>query len=75
VSSIFTKDTYKGFELAPKILHGVVNVNSPTINEETHAPMGGVKDSGWGRTGPHSIEDFTDLIWINSRSTPGQYPF
>ena len=75
VSSIFTRDTYKGFELAPKILHGVVNVNSPTVNEETHAPMGGVKESGWGRTGPHSIEDFTDLIWINARSTPGQYPF
>jgi len=75
VSSIFTNDTYKGFELAPKILHGVVNVNSPTVNEETHAPMGGVKDSGWGRTGPHSIEDFTDLIWINSRSTVGKFPF
>jgi len=75
VSSIYTNDTYKGFELAPKILHGVVNVNSPTVNEETHAPMGGVKDSGWGRTGPHSLEDFTDLIWINSRSTQRQYPF
>jgi len=75
VSSIFTKDTYKGFELAPKILHGVVNVNSPTVNEETQAPMGGVKDSGWGRTGPHSIEDFTDLIWINSINTQRQYPF
>ena len=75
VSSIFTSDTYKGFELAPKILHGVVNVNSPTVNEEIQAPMGGVKESGWGRTGPHSIEDFTDLLWINSRSTPKQYPF
>jgi len=75
VSSIFTGDTYKGFELAPKILHGVVNVNSPTVNEEIQAPMGGVKESGWGRTGPHSIEDFTDLLWINSRSTPKQYPF
>ena len=75
VSSIFTNDTYKGFELAPKILHGVVNVNSPTVNEDIHAPIGGVKDSGWGRTGPHSIEDFTDLIWINSRSGQRQYPF
>jgi acyl-CoA reductase-like NAD-dependent aldehyde dehydrogenase len=74
VSSIFTNDTYKGFELAPQILHGVVSVNSPTINEEIHAPVGGVKDSGWGRTGPHSIEDFTDVVWINSRSTPRPYP-
>lgn len=75
VSSIFTNNTYLGFELAPKILHGVVNVNSPTVNEETHAPMGGVKNSGWGRTGPHSIEDFSEVIWINSRSTTKDYPF
>ncbi len=75
VSSIFTNNTYKAFELAPQILHGVVNVNSPTVNEETHAPMGGVKDSGWGRTGPHSIEDFSELVWINSRSTSKEYPF
>ena len=75
VSSIFTNDTYKGFELAPKILHGVVNVNSPTVNEETHAPMGGVKNSGWGRTGPHSIEDFSELVWINARSSSQEYPF
>ena len=75
VSSIFTNNTYLGFELAPKILHGVVNVNSPTVNEETHAPMGGVKSSGWGRTGPHSIEDFTEVVWINARSTTKEYPF
>ena len=27
---------------------------------------GGVRDSGWGRTGPDSIADFTDVIWINT---------
>ena len=48
---------------------GVVNVNTSTINDETHVPMGGVRDSGWGRTGPDSINDFTDVIWINARST------
>jgi hypothetical protein len=47
------------FELAPKILAGIVNVNSPTANDEIHAPMGAVRDSGWGRTGQ-------DVIWINS---------
>jgi hypothetical protein len=30
----------------------LVNVNSPTVNDEHHAPMGGVRDSGWGRTAP-----------------------
>ena len=45
------------------------------VNDEIHAPMGGVRDSGWGRTGPRSLDDFSDLIWINSHSGQRQYPF
>src|SRR5580658_5272487 len=74
-SSILAGDTYKAFELAPKILAGIVNVNSSTVNDEIHAPMGGVRDSGWGRTGPESLNDFSDLIWINSRSGKREFPF
>jgi acyl-CoA reductase-like NAD-dependent aldehyde dehydrogenase len=74
-SPILAGDTYKAFELAPKILHGIVNVNSPTVNDEIHAPMGGVRASGWGRTGPDSIADFTDVIWINTTSSERQFPF
>src|SRR5882724_9924507 len=73
-SSILARDTYKAFELAPRILAGIVNVNSPTVNDEIHAPMGGVRDSGWGRTGPESLREFQDLIWINSHSGQRQYP-
>jgi len=73
-SSILAGDTYRAFELAPKILAGIVNVNSPTVNDEIHAPMGGVRDSGWGRTGPDSLKEFQDLIWINSHSGRRQYP-
>ena len=74
-SSILTSDTFRGFELAQRIEHGIVNVNSPTVNDEIHAPMGGVKDSGWGRTGPDSIADFSDVIWINAHSGQREYPF
>ncbi len=74
-SSILAGNTYKAFEMAPKLLAGIVNVNSPTVNDEIHAPMGGVRDSGWGRTGPRSLEDFSDMIWINSHSGQRQYPF
>ena len=74
-SSILSGDTYRAFELAPQILAGIVNVNSPTVNDEIHAPMGGVRDSGWGRTGPDSLADFSDVIWINSHSRQRQYPF
>jgi acyl-CoA reductase-like NAD-dependent aldehyde dehydrogenase len=74
-SSSLTSDTYRGFELAPRVLCGIVNVNSPTVNDEIHAPMGGVRDSGWGRTGPDSLADFSDVIWINSHSGQSEYPF
>ena len=74
-STILAGDTYKAFELAPKVWHGVVNINSPTLNEELHAPIGGVRDSGWGRTGPHSLADFTDVIWINATSGERELPF
>lgn len=74
-SSILAGDTYKAFELAPKILAGIVNVNSPTVNDEIHAPMGGVRDSGWGRTGPDSLKEFQDVIWINAHSGQREYPF
>jgi acyl-CoA reductase-like NAD-dependent aldehyde dehydrogenase len=73
-ASIVARDTYKAFELAPRIQTGIVNVNSPTVNDEIHAPMGGVRDSGWGRTGPESLADFSDLIWINARTTKRHYP-
>jgi acyl-CoA reductase-like NAD-dependent aldehyde dehydrogenase len=74
-SSILAGNTYKAFEMAPKVLAGIVNVNSPTVNDEIHAPMGGVRDSGWGRTGPRSLDDFSDVIWINSHGGQRQYPF
>ncbi len=74
-STILARDTYKAFELAPRVLAGIVNVNAPTVNDEIHAPMGGVRDSGWGRTGPESLADFSDVIWINSRSGRREFPF
>jgi acyl-CoA reductase-like NAD-dependent aldehyde dehydrogenase len=74
-SSILAADTYKAFEMAPRILAGIVNVNSATVNDEIHAPMGGVRDSGWGRTGPDSLKEFQDLIWINAHGGRRQYPF
>jgi acyl-CoA reductase-like NAD-dependent aldehyde dehydrogenase len=73
-SSILAGNTYRAFELAPRVLAGIVNINSPTVNDEIHAPMGGVRDSGWGRTGPESLKEFQDLIWINSHSGQRQYP-
>ena len=73
-SSIFAGDTYKAFETAPKVLARIVDVNSPTVNDEILALMEGVRDSGWGRTGPRSLDDFSDVTRINSHSGQRQYP-
>ncbi len=77
VASILSGDTYRGLELAPRIQAGVVNVNAATVNDEARVPMGGVRDSGWGRTGPDCMNDFSDVIWINARhsANEAQYPF
>jgi len=34
-----------------------------------------MRDSGWGRTGPDSLADFTDVILINATSSKREFPF
>src|SRR6202051_3630967 len=41
-SSILAGNTYRAFEMAPKVLAGIVNVNSPTVKDEIQSPIGGV---------------------------------
>ncbi|WP_028933408.1 aldehyde dehydrogenase family protein [Pseudonocardia spinosispora] len=74
-SSIFTGDTFRGVELADRIISGAVHVNIPTIDDETQAPVGGVRASGWGRSGPNSLDDFSDVVWVNAQSGQRQLPF
>jgi hypothetical protein len=33
-----------------------------------------VKDSGWGRSGPASMHDFTEIQWITTREGTGHFP-
>jgi acyl-CoA reductase-like NAD-dependent aldehyde dehydrogenase len=51
-----------------------VHVNNQTIADEPQLPLGGVKDSGWGRSGPESMGDFTEVQWITTRDGTGHYP-
>jgi len=46
------------------------SVNSAAGNDEIHEPMGGVRDSGWGSTGPASLKEFQ----TSSGSTRTQRP-
>jgi acyl-CoA reductase-like NAD-dependent aldehyde dehydrogenase len=44
------------------------------IADEPQLPLGGVRDSGWGRSGPESMGDFTEVQWITTRDGTGHYP-
>jgi acyl-CoA reductase-like NAD-dependent aldehyde dehydrogenase len=51
-----------------------VHVNDQTVADEPQLPLGGMKDSGWGRSGPASMHDFTEIQWITTREGTGRFP-
>jgi acyl-CoA reductase-like NAD-dependent aldehyde dehydrogenase len=73
-AGLITGDNQRGFALARRIDAGAVHVNDQTIADEPQLPLGGVKDSGWGRSGPESMGDFTEVQWITTRDGSGHYP-
>lgn len=73
--SVFTESIARGEAMARRIHSGVVHVNSPTVEDEAHAPNGGVKDSGWGRSGVEALDDFTELRWMTVEDNKRPLPF
>jgi vanillin dehydrogenase len=74
-SAIWTGDQRRGLELAQRLDAGMVHVNGPTMAGEPSLPNGGVKDSGWGRSGHYAIEDFTELRLTTLTEGAIAYPF
>ena len=74
-ASIMTRDNARGLAMAQRFDTGIVHINAPTMASEAALPVGGVKDSGWGRSGHYAIEDFTELRLMTMSSAPGMYPF
>ena len=61
--------------MAAELESGMVRINDQTLNDEPRMPLGGVRDSGWGRAGPYSVEDFTQLQWVSVQSGARTFPF
>lgn len=74
-ASIWTRDRARGLDMANRFDSGIVHVNAPTMASEASLPVGGVKHSGWGRSGHYAIEDFTEIRMTTTSSGPGVYPF
>lgn len=60
-AGILTRDAQRGLALADRFDCGMVHINGATMAGEPAMPNGGVKDSGWGRSGHYAIEDFTEV--------------
>ena len=73
-SGIITRDLQKGFELAERLECGVCHINDSSLHDEAHAPLGGMKESGWGRNGFEAIDEFTELRWVSFQKTKRHYP-
>lgn len=74
-ASIMTGNEGLGLELASRFDAGVIHVNGATIGSEAALPVGGVKHSGWGRSGHYAIEDFTEVCLTTVTRGPSAYPF
>ncbi|PRX10909.1 UNVERIFIED_ORG: vanillin dehydrogenase [Martelella mediterranea] len=64
-SAIFSRDVTRALDLAKRLNAGMSHINGTTLDDEAQIPFGGVKDSGYGRSGGMvGLEEFTELQWI-----------
>ncbi len=64
-SAIFSRDVTLALDLTKRLNAGMSHINGATLDDEAQIPFGGVKDSGYGRSGGAiGFEEFTELQWI-----------
>ena len=71
-ASIFTRDLSRCFQFASRVQAGIVHVNRPGVGGYSHAPFGGIKDSGYGgrEVGNEVLNFYTEtkMVYINHGS-------
>jgi vanillin dehydrogenase len=75
-SAVYTENVGRGLRLARQLRHGSVHINDQTIADEPQAPVGGIKDSGFGHFGGRwGAEFFTETRWITIADRHAGFPF
>ena len=74
-SGIITKDMMKALDMAEKLEAGCCHINDSTLHDDPHAPLGGMKDSGYGKNGMYAIDEFTEVRWVTLQREPRPYLF
>jgi len=74
-SGVITRDENRGLAIAERLETGMCHINCSPVNDEPHAPFGGVKSSGVGRYGGRwAMENFTETRWITMDRGGRPYP-
>lgn len=74
-AGIITNNMQHGLALARRIECGACHVNDSPLYGETHAPLGGTNESGWGKFGVEAMQEFTELQWVTLEMGTRQYTF
>ena len=64
----------RALTVAQRLEAGMIQVNDSTMAGEIGLPNGGVKNSGWGYTGPAGMHDFTEIRQTSVQQAIGAYP-
>ena len=68
-STIFTRDVGRVFRFAERADAGIIHVNRPGIGGYSHAPFGGIKESGYGgrEVGDEVLSFYTEtkVVYVN----------
>jgi acyl-CoA reductase-like NAD-dependent aldehyde dehydrogenase len=64
-SAVYTENMGRGLAIARRFRHGAVHVNDHSVADEAEAPVGGIKNSGFGHFNSQwGMEFFTETRWV-----------
>lgn len=67
-ASVFSANPVEARRIASQLETGICHINRSTVDDDPHAPFGGMKDSGYGRFGGRwAIDEFTNQRWFTER--------
>ncbi len=68
-ASVFTRDVGRVFRFAERAEAGIIHVNRPGVGGYSHAPFGGIKESGYGgrEVGDEVMSFYTEtkVVYVN----------
>lgn len=67
-AAVFSNDIARARRVAGQLDTGICHINRSTVDDDPHAPFGGMKQSGYGRFGGRwAIDEFTNQRWLTEK--------